>query len=169
MALELVSASPLHLELEVPQREYGVVVAATHAQVRFAALPDTVMAGEIASVVPVSAEDSRTFRARIVLDNAEQRLIPGMSARVRLRIDTGRDEVVIPRDALIRYPDGRTTVWRVDAGDDGPVVREQRVRTGLAFGDRQALVDGLEPGTTIVTAGNASLQDGQRVRVTERD
>lgn len=168
-ALELVSTTPLHLELEIPQREYGVVVAATRAQVRFAAIPDVLMAGEIQAVVPVSAEDSRTFQARMVFANVEQRLIPGMSARVRLRIDTGRDEVVIPRDALIRYPDGRTTVWRIEAGDDGPVAREQRVRTGLAFGDRQALVEGLDPEATIVTVGNESLRDGQRVRVTATD
>jgi multidrug efflux pump subunit AcrA (membrane-fusion protein) len=89
-----------------------------------------------------------------------------MSARAILRMDTGRTGVVIPQDALIRYPDGRTVVWVIEGEGETRSVREQRIRTGLRFNGRIAVRDGLDAGATIVTEGNEALQDGQQVRVT---
>jgi multidrug efflux pump subunit AcrA (membrane-fusion protein) len=94
-------------------------------------------------------------------------MIPGMSARATLRLGSGREGVVVPRDALLRYPDGRITVWVLeDSGEGGaPSVSERRVRTGRAFGGEMEITDGLEPGARVVVRGNEGLREGQRVRV----
>jgi len=166
---ELVATDHLWLDLEVPQGSFGEVAEGTPARIRFDARPEQVREEAVTRIVPVSAGSSRTFRARIDLDNRDRQLIPGMSARATLRIETDRDGVVIPQDGLLRYPDGRTVVW-IAAGDgEERTVSEQRVRTGLKFDGRIAILDGLEPGTQIVTEGNEALQDGQTVRVTRVD
>jgi multidrug efflux pump subunit AcrA (membrane-fusion protein) len=72
---------------------------------------------------------------------------------------------VVPRDAIIRYPDGRVIVWTLEPGDDGPVVAEQRVETGLTFSGRVEIRAGLAPGARVVVKGNEALQAGQPVRV----
>ena len=164
---ELVATDRLRLDLEVPQRYFGSVTTDTAATIRVDARPDATIDGRISTVIPVSDGSSRTFRARVELDNRGARLTPGMSARATLRMDTGRSGVVIPRDALIRYPDGRTVVWVVAGDGDTRTVSERRVQTGLRFDGRIAIRAGIDPGTTIVTEGNEALQDGQAVRVTE--
>ena len=163
---ELVAIDHLWLDLEVPQGYFGEVVEGTPVRVRFDALRDGDLDDRIGRIVPISDDASRTFRARVDIDNSGGRLIPGMSARATLRIDTGREGVVIPQDGLLRYPDGRTVVWIAEGDGDERTVREQRVRTGLKFGGRIEVASGLSAGTAIVTEGNEALQDGQRVRVT---
>ena len=166
---ELVATERLRLDLEVPQRFFGSVTTDTAATIHVDARPGETIDARISTVIPVSDSTSRTFHARMDIDNREGRLTPGMSARAILRMDTGRTGVVIPQDALIRYPDGRTVVWIVEGDGDTRTVNEQRVETGLRFDGRIALRDGLEPGTVIVTEGNEALQDGQRVRVTDNE
>ena len=86
-----------------------------------------------------------------------------MSARAALRIDTGREAVVVPRDALLLYPDGRKTVWIVEGKDDELTVREQRVDAGLEFDGFVEIRAGLDADLRIVTRGNEALRDGEVV------
>jgi RND family efflux transporter MFP subunit len=165
--LELVASEGLRLDLAVPQAYYGVVVAGTSARIRIDAQTGEPIETPVDKVIPVSDDNSRTFLASIGLDNAGGDLIPGMSARAVLRVDTGRSGVVIPPDALIRYPDGRKVVFVAEGDGKSRTVREQRVATGLEFGQRVAISDGLEAGAVVVTAGNEALQDGQQVRIAD--
>ena len=117
--------------------------------------------------MPISDPDARTFTVRAGIDNSEALLAPGMSVTATLRIGTQRQAEVVPRDALIRYPDGRTTVWVADVDDDRYVVDERLVRTGLGFDGVVEIVDGLDVGERIVVRGNESLRQGQQVRIRE--
>lgn len=166
---ELAQTDPLQLDLRVPQRHYGRIEAGTAVRIRLDALPEPTLEATVTTVVPVSDPDARTFLVRIDLPNPEGRMTPGMSARATLRIDTGRSGVVVPRDALIRYPDGRISVWIVEGGGPVRTVTEQRIETGIRFGDRIAVTRGLEAGTAVVVEGNEALQEGQAVRMQESD
>ena len=69
------------------------------------------------------------------------------------------------RDALLRHPDGRTTVWVVDGDDEQLSVSERLVRTGLAFDGQVVVRSGLDAGQRVVVEGNEALQQGQGVTI----
>ncbi len=73
----------------------------------------------------------------------------------------------MPRDALVRYPDGRVSVWLAEEGDDGLVAREQRIRIGDGLADLVTVKEGLSAGDRVVVRGNESLTDGRALRVSE--
>lgn len=162
--LELVEIARLRLDLRVPQDYFGRVQPGTPLELDVAALEQS-RAAEVTEVVPVSDPAARTFPVRARLDNADGRLAPGMSARARLRLDTGERGIVVPRDALIRYPDGRVVVWVVDGNGPERSVSERAVTTGLTFDGRVAIREGLQAGETVVTRGNEALRAGQTVRI----
>ncbi|WP_096364783.1 efflux RND transporter periplasmic adaptor subunit [Thiohalobacter thiocyanaticus] len=164
--VELIAVDNLRLDLRVPQRYFPRIDADTRLQVRLDAAPERELAARIGTVVPVNDPSARTFLLRAWLDAPDIPLTPGMSARAVLQLDTGQRGLVVPRDALLRYPDGRVSVWVVeDAGEDGTAsVTEHNVETGLAFDGRIEIRSGLEPGLRVVTTGNESLQPDQRVR-----
>ena len=70
---------------------------------------------------------------------------------------------MVPRDALLLYPDGRKTVWVVEDDGDDLTVREQRVDAGLEFDGFVEIKSGLEAGLDIVTRGNEALRAGEVV------
>lgn len=163
--VELVMTEDLLVEVPVPQRYFAAVTSETAAMLQFDAAPGQRIPAAITARVPVSDPTSRTFRLRLAPDSDGIALTPGMSARVTLRLATGGTGVTIPRDALVRYPDGRTTVWVIETGAE-TTVAERQVRTGQIFDGRIEVTEGLEAGTRVVTRGNESLDPGQRVRIT---
>lgn len=164
--VELVATEGLRFDFRVPQTYYARLDEDTQVDLTLDAVPDEVVPGRIQSIVPVKDPGARTFLLRVVTD-AQHRLpvTPGMSVRAAVRIDTGREAVVVPRDAVLMYPDGRKTVWVVVQEDGNTVVHEKRIQAGLEFDGLVEVQGGLEGGLDIVTRGNEALRDGETVIV----
>lgn len=175
--VEIVSTDDLSLDFPVPQEYFPRVGPDTEVEVTLDAEPGRRLVGRVDSTVPQSDPSARTFLVRVRLQEDGVAMIPGMSARARLRLGTGVQGVVVPRDALLRHPDGRVTVWVVNgaaasgraangnAADGHDTVSERRVLTGRTFDGRVEILEGIEAGTPVVLRGNEGLREGQRVRV----
>ncbi len=165
--VELVALEGLRFDFRVPQEHYGSVRDDTPVVLQSGAVPGFSAAGRIQAVVPVKNPGARTFLLRVVANDGADisAMTPGMSTRGSLKIDTGRRAVVVPRDALLRYPDGRQVVWVVDTSTELPKARERVVETGLFFEGLVEISSGLEAGVLVVTRGNETLQDGQTVTI----
>lgn len=165
--VELVALDGLRIDFQVPQSVYTKLEDSTRLKIRFDALPGQQFDGRIERIIPVTDPVSRTFRVRTALNNTEARIAPGMSASALLRLDSGARGIVVPRDAIIRYPDGRVTLWVAETEGEQVRVRELRVQTGLNFGGRVTITTGLEAGALVVVRGNESLYERQVVILRE--
>ena len=161
--LELVADRGLRIDFQVPQRYFSRIDANTRIEVRFASLPAQPLVARIGEIIPVSDPSARTFVVRVHLQQPDLPLTPGMSARGTLALATGEQSLVVSRDALLRHPDGRTTVWVVDGDGEQLSVSERLVRTGLAFDGQVVVRSGLDAGQRVVVEGNEALQQGQGV------
>ncbi len=163
---ELVATEDLRFDFRVAQDYFGALTTDTPVEIRLDAVPGGALDGRIAAIVPVKNPGARTFLVRVVADrDGGSAITPGMSVRGTLRLDTGRSGVAVTRDAILRFPDGRITVWVVEEGGEMPVVREQIVETGLEFGGMVEITSGISEGDLVVTRGNETLQDGQSVTI----
>lgn len=164
--VELVETDRLFVDVPVPQDYFSELQDAPEVTVEFDAFPGRPFPADVAARVPVSDPTVRTFTFRLRPRVDGLALTPGMSARVILELATGERGVAVPRDAIIRYPDGRTTVWITEQTDDGVTVAERQVELGRAFDGRVQVRNGLGAGETIVVRGNEALREGQRVSLT---
>lgn len=163
--IELVAVANLRVDVPVPQKYFPHLVADTPIELEFDALPGRRFEARRIAKVPVSDPVVRTFTLRVRPLDETIALTPGMSARVILRLTTGERGILIPRDAVIRYPDGRTIVWVIEQTEDKATVVERQVRLGRAFDGRVHVSHGLAAGERVVVRGNESLQPNQRVRL----
>jgi RND family efflux transporter MFP subunit len=163
--LTLVAVDDLRIEFRVPQEFYSRINTQSALTVTLDALPERVYDGTIEAVVPVSDASSRTFLIHVKVDTGDARLMPGMSVHGKLNLTTGRQGVVISRDAILRYPDGRVTVWVIEPDSEPPTAVEKRVTTGHSFDGLITIREGIQAGDVIVVRGNESLQEGQQVRI----
>jgi RND family efflux transporter MFP subunit len=162
--LELVATDRLRFDFRVPQSRYAQLDRDTPVGIVVDAIPDQAFAGRIQAIVPVKDPGARTFLLRVVAASEDvPQVTPGMSAQAALRIDSGHSGVVVPRDALLRYPDGRKTVWVVEQEGGESVAHERRVETGVEFEGLIEIRSGVSAGASIVTRGNEILRDGQAV------
>jgi len=161
--LELVEVDNLRIDFEVPQAFFPRLSPGMVLDARIDALDAGASTATVLTAVPVSDPQSRTFLLLTRPAAHEGELIPGMSARGRIRLDAGVLGVTIPRDALLRYPDGRTTVWVVARDETGVSVSERRVESGRGFDGLIEISTGLDAGAEVVVRGNEGLVEGQRV------
>tara|TARA_R110002110_G_scaffold91264_3_gene237671 strand:+ start:3195 stop:4274 length:1080 start_codon:yes stop_codon:yes gene_type:complete len=162
--LDLVALDDVRLDFAVSEDYLADLRPDTPVSFTLSANRDQVYQGTVDTVVPVTDPRARTFLLRVLAQNNKQQLLPGMSVRAHLDLATGRSGLVVPRDAILRYPDGRVVVWTVEDG----VAKEKIVSPGLGFDALVEIRDGLSEGAVVVVAGNEALQDGQRVNVIPR-
>lgn len=163
--VELVALEGVRLDFRVAEDYLGDVEPGAPLTFSLTTNPEQSYDATVSTVVPVTDPGARTFLLRALAQNPGQRIIPGMSVRATMKLPTGRRGLVVPRDAVLRSPNGRVAVWTVATGDQGPVVRENLVSTGLAFDSLIEVREGLSSGATVVVQGNNALQDGQRVLI----
>jgi len=171
--VELVATANLRFDFRVAQNYYRELTPDAPIQITLDALPGGSLNGRIDSIVPVKNPGGRTFLVRALADAVDGAdllsITPGMSAHGRLSLATGRTGITVPRDAILRFPDGRVTVWRIELRDEVPVAREQLVETGFEFDGQVEIRSGLNEGDSVVVRGNETLQDGQTVKILDGD
>lgn len=95
--------------------------------------------------------DTGGLLLRVLVDNPQQRLLPGMFVRARVPLASYPDALVVPQQAVVRI-DGKPHVWTVDANAKAHLVavtlgelidRQYRVATGLSTGQK-VVVAGIE-------------------------
>jgi len=162
---ELVAMHDFRIDVPVPQDYFARLRDGAEVSIEFNALPGEAIPAKIGALIPVSDPDARTFTLRVLPERDDIPITPGMSASVTINLDTGKRDLVVSRDALIRYPDGRITVWVVEQDGDKMSVTERRIEIGLAFDGVVQVRSGLKAGDRVVVRGNESLREGQTVRL----
>ena len=113
------------------------------------------------SIYSISAKaDTQTgnFEVKVLLDNADGRLRPGMTGNIILTTLPAEEQIVIPEQALAAYDDHHV-VYRIE---DGKAIR-QRVDVHLGFNDQLFVNKGLAFGQKIATEHVNLLTDGSEV------
>lgn len=166
--IEVVEVQPIRVDVPVPQRYFSFVDVGTPVSIDFDAVPDRTFSASVTMKIPVGHETARTFPVRIEMDNADGTIAPGMSARVRLRLRRSDEAVLLPRDSIVRKPDGSNSVWVVAQEDGVMKVRRVEVEVGRAQQDHIEILHGsLKTGDLVVIRGNEILRPGQTVSIAE--
>ncbi len=166
--IELVEVQILRIDVPVPQLYFNQVKIGTSATIKFDALPERIFEGIVTMKIPVGHAAARTFPVRIEMNNLNRILAPGMSARVRLQLKRTGNVILLPRDAIVKKPDGSESVWIVGEEDDGLKAMPVTVKTGRAYRENIEILTGkLKAGDRIVVRGNEILRPGQTVNITD--
>jgi RND family efflux transporter MFP subunit len=163
--VELVSLENPRLDVQVPQEYFEAIRQETKVTVRLDAFPGREFPGRVTATVPVKDEVARTFLTRVEWEGGEDKAGPGMSGRAEFELRTLGAVVQVPRDAVVRFPDGGAKVWVVVDENGRLLVQARDVVLGASLGEKIQVISGLEAGVRVVVRGNEGLSDGQDVQV----
>ncbi len=160
MVMTITGLGSLWVMAEVPESQSAWVQQGTVAELRLPSLPGETLAGRVDYVYPELDMETRTLRARIVLDRPVAAIRPNMLANVTLIGAAGAPALTIPRSALIRS--GREERVVVALGEGRFAAR--RVVAGAESGDRVVIREGLADGEQVVVAGQFLLDSEANLR-----
>lgn len=118
--------------------------------------------GKVTLVSPALDPGSTTVEVWVEAQNKNGELRPGGTVQLKMVARTIDDAVVIPEEALLKAPEGGSTVMVV--GNDNHA-HQTAVDTGIRNGGLVQVTKGLTPGQVVVTTGAYGLPDNTEVKV----
>ncbi|MCB1485554.1 MAG: efflux RND transporter periplasmic adaptor subunit [Hyphomicrobiaceae bacterium] len=151
----------LKVDFKVPETHLRDISEGQPIEITVDALPDRTFSGTIYAIDPLVDVNGRALQIRARLDNSDQILRPGLFARIKVVGATKRNVVMIPESAIV--PRGEDTfVFKIS---DSRAV-ETKVQLGRRANSEVEVLDGLEAGINVVTAGQQKLRSGAAVEIT---
>ena len=103
---------------------------------------------------------SGDIRMKATFANTDDALWPGLSVSTRLRVETLKQVIVVPQDAVQRGPAG-LYAYVVGSGDK---VEMRPIKVGQEGDGLSVVSQGLTPGEAVVTEGQYRLREGSLVQ-----
>ncbi|MDK1702228.1 efflux RND transporter periplasmic adaptor subunit [Serratia rubidaea] len=158
---ELATLDRVWMVIDYPQAQAGVVQAGDTVSAGSASWPGERFSGTIDELLPNVDPLTRTFQARVKLQNLQHRLKPGMYLQVRLsQPAAGQPVPVIPLEALIMSGDRNRVLVSEGDGYFMPV----EVATGRQQDGWVEITRGLKAGQRVVTAGQFLIDSEASLR-----
>jgi Cu(I)/Ag(I) efflux system membrane fusion protein len=158
---ELASLDPVWMVIDYPQAQAGLLQVGDAVAASSASWPGERFTGQVSELLPNVDPLTRTFKARIVLENPQQRLKPGMYLQVQLAQNAGAKPVLaIPQEALISSGDRNRVLIAEGNGHFAPV----EVVAGLAQDGWVEIKKGLQAGQQVVTSGQFLIDSEASMR-----
>jgi membrane fusion protein, multidrug efflux system len=176
--LEAIGA--VYVDFTLPQQWLGKVSVGMPVRVTVEAANEVAAAGEITAVDPTVDSATRNLKLRASVVNKEDKLRPGMFAKVSVILPERASQVIAPSTAVVHASYGDSVFVIEEKKPDAPgmrktpdgrpvkVARQQFVRLGQARGDFVAIIDGVTAGQELVSAGAFKLRNGSPVVVDNR-
>ncbi|MCL5037816.1 MAG: efflux RND transporter periplasmic adaptor subunit [Chloroflexi bacterium] len=127
------------------------------------ALPGSTFVGKVQEMDPYTGEETRNYKIRVLLDNPQGTLTPGMFAKVSISAAEYKNAIVVPIDAIIER-NGDSFAFVINGG----VAEERKIQPGMNTDGKIQVKSGIKPGDKIVTTGASTLFNGAKVRVITR-
>lgn len=106
---------------------------------------------------------SGTLRLKAEFPNPEGTLFPNQFVNVRLRVSVSPKSCVVPASAVQESSRGRFVYV---ANPDGSVTF-RKIEVGPTFRELTRVINGLQPGDQVITAGTDRLRDGAKIEIVQ--
>ena len=158
--VELVRLDPLEIELRAPETVLSTLAVGQKVLFGVDAFRDDRFTATVVAISPIVELGGRSVALRARFDNPEDKLRPGMSARVRIELDSNTSALMVPEQAIVPMGEQKN-VYTVVQGKAKlvPVTIGMR-RPGLV-----EVTSGVKDGDEVIVSGIQKIGDGAPVSI----
>ena len=158
--VNLEAIDPIKADFRVPEKFLPAIRVGQTIRIKVDAFPDDTFDGKVYAIDPKLDVAGRSLLVRALVPNKDQRLRPGLFARVTVLLQLKEDALSVPEQAIVPQGDSQF-VFRIVSGK----AELTKVVTGTRRDGRVEIVEGLAAGDEVVTAGQLKIRDGSAVAV----
>ncbi len=183
--VRLVDKSKIEFVVNIPEGEISMIPAVTNIRVQIDAFPGLEVPAEIKEIGTEASQTTRTYPVTLIMDQPEgYSILPGMAGRATGDVTGTPGGVIVPLSAVFTEEGGSqealagkidaspspaerpTFLWVVDEAD--MTVKKRTVVPDVITARGMRLKEGVKSGEWIVTAGAYSLNEGQKIRISQQ-
>jgi len=155
----IVQSNPVKIDFAVPEKYAPNIRNGNFVKFNLDGDPSTYNA-KIIAIDPKVDETLRTLRVRAVAQNPAGRFVPGMFVKIMANLDANKAAMMVPTEAIVPVLKGKK-VFIVKNGK----AQELMVTTGVRTDKRIQIIDGLQPGDSLITSGIIAIKANTAVKV----
>lgn len=134
---------------QVPEAQVSMIPMGSSVTARATAWPNATFKGRVEALLPDVDLQTRTLPVRIVIENPQFKLAPGMFVSLDFEAKAEQEQLVIPSEAIIMTGERNVVIVAREGG--GFDVAD--VALGTEAEGKTAILSGLEEGQSIVSSG----------------
>jgi len=158
--VNLEAIDPVKADFRVPEKFLPAIRVGQTIKIKVDAFPEDSFEGRVYAIDPRLDVAGRSLLVRAMVPNRDQRLRPGLFARVTVLLQLKEDALSVPEQAIV--PQGESQfVFKIVDGK----VKLTKVKIGTRREGRVEIVEGLTAGDQVVTAGQLKIRDGSPVTI----
>ncbi len=164
----LADVSAVKVLFSVPDLVLGDVRLGEEMEVTTASIKDTIFLGRITEIAPAANTRTRVFNVEITIQNPENLLKPGMIASLNVFKGDSTDPVyAAPLGSIVRSVNAQDgyAVFTVKEKEGKTTTERRDVKLGNIYGNRIAVIEGLQQGEKVITMGAQQIRNGQEVTI----
>jgi membrane fusion protein (multidrug efflux system) len=158
--IDLVDIDKIKVHVSMPETDVRYIRAGQRALVTIDAFPGRHFEGTIDFVAYKADPVTKTFQTRIIMENSDHLIRPGMIARATLLRRLLPDALAVPLSALVDK-EGERVVYVVKDG----IAHARTVSIGVISRDRVQIEEGIAAGDRVIVVGQTEVEEGMRVRI----
>jgi len=152
---------PIIARIYLPEKDVLALNPGSNVRIRMKASDDVSFRGRIRQISPVVDPATGTVKITVEAVNPPAFVRPGAFVNVDIIRETRQGATVLPREAIVReLRDAHVFV----TGKDN-LAKKRPVTLGLEEGGLVQILSGVQPGETVVTAGQGGLKDGSLIKI----
>jgi len=167
--VSLTDLSQLFANFTITEKDSAQLKVGQTVRVAVDAYPGRKFEGQITTIEPQIATDTRNIRVQATIGNPDSILKPGMFATTTVVLPDKPAVVTVPETAIdyTLYGDSVYLVTEKTADDGKTSLNAVRtfVQTGNRLEGRAEILKGLKPGDRVVAVGQLKLQSGATVAI----
>jgi len=156
----LMSYEKLLLDVDLPEKYINTIKKGMNIRVMNYTLPNDTLHGEVNQISPAVSSSTRTFTAKLLVDNDGLKLRPGMFVQTDIILDRKDSVIVIPKEVIISNQRGKS-VFTVQKG----TAEEKQVTIGYTSQDKVEITSGLKANDRLVIKGYETLRNRSKVKI----
>ncbi|MDD2244935.1 MAG: efflux RND transporter periplasmic adaptor subunit [Dysgonamonadaceae bacterium] len=153
--------NPVKVKINVSESYYNKVTKGQNAKVQMDAIGEDVFEGKVSLLYPTLDQVSHTFPVEITVNNPDNKIRPGMFARVEMNFGVN-DRPLLPDRAVLKQVGSNDRYVFVEK--DGKAIYTL-VNLGIRLDDKYEIISGLNAGDKVIVEGNNGLIDGNEVEI----
>ncbi len=166
----LQSYDQVFVNFTLPQQAIARIDTGMQVTLQSDVYPDQRFDGSLTAISPQIDPTTRTVKLQGTLDNPDELLRPGLFVKVTVTLPKKNDVLVVPATAIVYAPYGNSIFKVVTETDEATgatttVAKQSFIRVGKSKGDFVSIIEGIEAGDEVVSAGAFKLRNGIPVTI----
>ena len=159
--VSLMSYDKMYIDINLPEKSISEVKLGHEALITNYTIAEDTLVGTVSELSPMISSETRTFSGKLLINNPDLKLRPGMFVKADIITAKKDSVIVIPKNIILSGNRGKYVfvVERNSAADDRQIV------TGIENKDFVEVVEGLKVNDRLIIKGFETLRDNSKVKI----